>query len=169
MCQLKIVLTGISVWLKFNHSQDIGKFNKPQRQRQRKRHLENIGTRYLYCFATVPIPSPCTMWPNYRVIGLVFTAFKLRRTIKYLLSCTNILDKTLKLVISSCCLAEYGEEIYQNLYTSRAGPLFFFFNRIVLCFLGLFQTSRYCRAERNSRIKHGSSTMFETIKFGRLN
>ena len=42
------------------------------------------------------------MWPNYPVSengGQV----------------ARVLHKTLNLVISRCCLAEYGEEMYQNL------------------------------------------------------
>ena len=81
-----------------------------------KNSLENISSRlYLYYFAIIPIRSTCTMWPNYPVTEQVGTAFKLRQKIKNLPSCAHGLHKTLNLVISRCCLAEHGEEKYENL------------------------------------------------------
>ena len=50
---------------------------------------------------------------------------------KNLLSCAHVLHKTLNLVISRCCFAKDGEEMYQNLKcTCRA--LFCLLNPIVL-------------------------------------
>ena len=80
-----------------------------------KTSLANISSRfYFYYFVIIPIRFTCTMWPNYPVREEVGTAFKLRQRIKYLPSCAHGLHKTLNLVISSCCLAEDGEEKYEN-------------------------------------------------------
>ena len=65
--------------------------------------------------AFISIRSTCTIWPNYPVTEHVETAFKLRQRMKKALSCAHVLHKTLNLVISRCCLAEYGEEMFQNL------------------------------------------------------
>ena len=81
-------------------------------------HFSNgpsLSSRYLYYFAIIPIRSTCTMWPNYSVSEQLETAFKLRQRMENLPSCTHVLHKILNLVISSCCLAEHGEEMYQNL------------------------------------------------------
>ena len=45
---------------------------------------------------------------------------------KNLPSCAHVyvLHKTLNLVISCCCLAEYDEEMYQNLKTTRRAFVF---------------------------------------------
>ena len=42
-------------------------------------------------------------------------AFKLKQRIKNFTSHVNVLHKTLNLAISRCCLAEHGEELYENL------------------------------------------------------
>ena len=55
---------------------------------------------------------------------------KFRQRIKNLLSRAHILHKTLNLVISRCCLAEYSEEMYQN-SNALAEPLLFSLNPIV--------------------------------------
>ena len=55
------------------------------------------------------------MWPNYPVTELVGTVFKLAQRNENLLSCAQVLHKTLNLGISRCCLAEDGDEMYQNL------------------------------------------------------
>ena len=52
---------------------------------------------------------------NYPVTERVGTAFKLIQRKGNLRSCAHVLHKTLNLVISRCCLADYGEEMYQNL------------------------------------------------------
>ena len=70
---------------------------------------------YLYYFVIIPIRSTCTMWPNYPVTEEVGTAFKLIQGIKYLPLCAHGLHKTLNLVSSRCCLAEDGDEKYENL------------------------------------------------------
>ena len=99
-----------------------------------KTSLENISSRYFYYFAIIPIRSTCTMWPNYPVTEQVETAFKLRQRMENLPSCAHVLNKTLNLVNSRCCLAEYGEEMYQNLKrTCKA----FVFLIISYCFVTL--------------------------------
>ena len=52
-----------------------------------------------------------TMWPNYPGREQVEMAFKLRQRMKNLPPYTHVLPKTLNLVISRCCVAEYGEEM----------------------------------------------------------
>ena len=81
------------------------------------------------------------MRPNYPVTEQVGTAFKLRQRMENLPSCAHVLHKTLNSVISRFCLAEHGEEMYQNLKRTCSQPLFFSLNPIVL--------SR-CRCRRRS-------------------
>ena len=69
-----------------------------------KTSLPNIISRYLYCFAIIPIRPTCTMWPNYPATEQVRTAVKLRQRMKNTPSCAHVLHKTLNLVISRCCL-----------------------------------------------------------------
>ena len=76
---------------------------------------ENITSRFLFFFVIIPVRSTCTMWPNYPVTERVRTAFKLIQRKENLPSCAHVIHKTLNLVISRCCLAKYGEELYQNL------------------------------------------------------
>ena len=52
---------------------------------------------------------------NYPGTKLVGVAFKLRKRMKNSPSCVHVLHKTLNLVISRCCFAEDGREVYQNL------------------------------------------------------
>ena len=60
--------------------------------------------------------STSAMWPNYPITELVGMVFKLaQKNENYLLSCAHALHKTLNLGISCCCLAEDGDEMYQNL------------------------------------------------------
>ena len=69
------------------------------------------------------------MWPNYPGTELVGTVLKLRQRMKILPSCARILQKTLNLVISCCCFAEDGKEMYSTL----AERLFLLIKPIVLC------------------------------------
>ena len=51
------------------------------------------------------------MWPNYSATEQVRTVFLLAQGMRYLPSCTQVLHKTLNLVISRCCFAEDGKEM----------------------------------------------------------
>ena len=51
---------------------------------------------------------------NYPGTKLVGVAYKLRKKTKHSPSCVHVLHKTLNLVISRCCFAEDGKEMYQN-------------------------------------------------------
>ena len=44
----------------------------------------------------------------------VVVAYKLRKKMKNSPSCVHVLHKTLNVVISRCCFAEDGKEMYQN-------------------------------------------------------
>ena len=61
------------------------------------------------------IHSACSVWPYYPVTEWVGKAFKFKQRMKNLPSCAHVLHKTPNLAISRCCLAEFGEEMYQNL------------------------------------------------------
>ena len=51
---------------------------------------------------------------NYPGTKLVGVAYKLRKEMKNSPSSVDVLHKTLNVVISRCCFAEDGKEIYQN-------------------------------------------------------
>ena len=51
---------------------------------------------------------------NYPGTKLVGVAYKLRKKMKNSPSFVDVLDKTLNLVVSGCCFAEDGKEMYQN-------------------------------------------------------
>ena len=51
---------------------------------------------------------------NYPGTKLVGVAHKLRKKIKNSPSYVHVLHKTLNVVISRCCFAEDGKEMYQN-------------------------------------------------------
>ena len=55
-----------------------------------------------------------TMWPIYLITEQVGKAFKLIQRMNNLPLCTHVLHKTLNLFLSRCCLAEYGEQMYQT-------------------------------------------------------
>ena len=74
-----------------------------------------ICSRYLYFFVIILIRSTCSVWRNYPVIERVGKAFKFKQRMKNLPSRAHVLHKTPNLAISRCCLAEFGEEMYQNL------------------------------------------------------
>ena len=79
-----------------------------------KTSLENI-TFHLRYFAIISTCSISTETPNYTGTKLVGVAFKLRKKMKNSLSCVYVIHKILNLVISRCCFAEDGKEMYQNL------------------------------------------------------
>ena len=51
---------------------------------------------------------------SYPGTKLVVVAYKLRKKMKNSPSCVNVHHKTLNVVISRCCFAEDGKEMYQN-------------------------------------------------------
>ena len=66
-------------------------------------------------FAIISTRSASSETANYPGTKLVGVAFKLRKKIKDSPSFVDVLPKTLNLVISRCCFAEDGKEMYQNL------------------------------------------------------
>ena len=64
------------------------------------------------------------MWPNYPVTEQEGTAFKMRQRMENLPSCAHVLNKTLNLANSRCCLVEPSEEIYQNIKKKVQGLCF---------------------------------------------
>ena len=50
-------------------------------------------------------------YPGTKLVGV---AYKLRKKMKNSSSCIHVLHKTLNVVISRCCFAEGGKEMYQN-------------------------------------------------------
>ena len=86
-----------------------------------KTSLEKVTSRFFCYFAIIPIRSTCTTWAKYPGTKLIGVAFKLGRRMKNSPSCAHILHKTLNLVISRCCFAENGKEMYKNIQrTCRA-------------------------------------------------
>ena len=70
-------------------------------------------------------------YPGTKLVGL---AYKLRKKMKNSPSCVHVLHKTLNVVISRCCFAEDGKEMYQNVKrTCRA----IVFAHQVYCFAAL--------------------------------
>ena len=61
---------------------------------------------------------------NYPETKLVGVAYKFRKKTKDSPSCVHVLHKTLNVVVSRCCFAEDGKEMYQNV-NARAERLFF--------------------------------------------
>ena len=80
-----------------------------------KTSLENVTSRNFYYFAIIPIRSPCTMWAKYPGTNFMGTAFKWGKKMKNSPSCAHVLQKTLNLVISRCCFADDGKEMYKNI------------------------------------------------------
>ena len=80
-----------------------------------KTSLENITSRYFYYIAIIPIRSTCTMWTKYPGAKLIGTAFKQGGRKISSPSCGHFLHKTLNLVISRCCFADDGKEMYKNI------------------------------------------------------
>ena len=99
-----------------------------------KTSLENISSRYFYYFASIPIRSTCTMWSNYPETEQVGTGFKSEtENEKLTVVCSRSLQN-LDFVISRCCLAEHGEEMYQNFKRTCSA---FVFLIISYCFVTL--------------------------------
>ena len=61
---------------------------------------------------------------NYPETKLVGVAYKLRKKMKNSLSCAHVLHKSLNVVISRCCFAEDGKEMYQNVKRTCLNLLF---------------------------------------------
>ena len=82
---------------------------------------ENIALKYKFAFILVLLCDYSNSFHLYNVAELSSNrrggngAFKLIQGIKYLPLCAHGLHKTLNLVISRCCLAEDGEEKFENL------------------------------------------------------
>ena len=106
-----------------------------QRQRQRKRYLK-ISSFNLCYFAIISTRPTFTNMANYPGTKLVVVAYKLRKNTKISPSCVYVLYKTLNAVISRCCFAEDGKEMYQNVKrTHRAGDCFCSLNLLFCGFL----------------------------------
>ena len=58
--------------------------------------------------------SAFTKMANYPGTKLVGVAYKLRKKMINSPSCVHVLHRTLNVVISCCCFAEDGKEMYQN-------------------------------------------------------
>ena len=83
---------------------------------------ENISLFHLCYFTIISTRSTFTKMANYAGTKLVRVAYyKLRKKMKNSPPCVHVLHKPLNLVISRCCFAEDGKEMYQNVKrTSRA-------------------------------------------------
>ena len=75
---------------------------------------ENISLFHLWYFVIISTRSTLTKMVNYPETKLVGVAYKLRKKMKNSPSCIHVLHKTLNVVISRCCFAEDGKEMYQN-------------------------------------------------------
>jgi len=76
--------------------------------------IEIVVFEFLFYLAIIPNRLTCLMWPNCPETEFVGMVFKFSKRKKNSQSCVPMVQKTLKLVISRCCLAEDGKEIYQN-------------------------------------------------------
>ena len=77
--------------------------------------LENITSFHLCYFAIISTPPTCTKTANYPGTKLVGVSFELRKIMKNSPSFVHVLHRSLNLVISRCCFAQDGIEMYQNL------------------------------------------------------
>ena len=77
--------------------------------------LENITSCYFYYFAIIPIRSTCTMWAKYPGTKLMHGVQVRRENEKFTIVCSRLLHKTFNLVISGCCFAKDGKEMYKNI------------------------------------------------------
>jgi len=76
--------------------------------------IEIVVFGFLFYLAIIPTRLTCLMWPNCaetEFVGLVLKSSKRKKNPQ---SFVPVVQKTLKLVISRCCFAEDGKEIYQN-------------------------------------------------------
>ena len=76
---------------------------------------EILSLYHLSSFVIISTCSPFTKMANYPGIKLVGVVYKLRKEMKNSTSCVHVLHKTLNVVISHCCFAEEGKEVYQNI------------------------------------------------------
>ena len=74
---------------------------------------------------------------NYPGTKLVGVAYKLRKKMKNSPSSVDVLHKTSNLVMSRCCFAEDGEEIYQNVKRTCRAIVFVHYS---YCFAALSLT-----------------------------
>ena len=74
-------------------------------------------TFFHFCYLAIILTrSPSTQTKNYPGTKFrVDVVFKLRKRMKNSSSCVHVLRKTLNWVISRCCFAKDGKEMYQNL------------------------------------------------------
>ena len=79
-----------------------------------KKSPENITLFHLCYFAIISTRSTFTKTANYQGTKLVGVAYKIRKKMKNSPSSVDVLHKTLNVVISRCCFAEDGKEMYQN-------------------------------------------------------
>ena len=89
---------------------------------------ENITLFHLCYFAIISTRSTYRETANYQGTKLVGVAFKLRKKMKHSPSCAHVLHKTLNVVISRCCFAEGGKEMYQNVKRTCRAIVFFSLN-----------------------------------------
>ena len=89
-----------------------------------KTSLENVTLFHLCYFSIILSPSTSTQTANYTGTKLVGVAFKLRKRMKNSPSCVHVLNGTLDFVISRCCFAEDGREMYQNLKSTCRAIVF---------------------------------------------
>ena len=75
---------------------------------------ENMSLFHLCYFAIISTRSTFTKMANYPGTKLVVLVYKLRKKMKNSPSCVHVLHETLNAVISRCCFAEDGKEMYQN-------------------------------------------------------
>ena len=82
---------------------------------------ETVTSKYIIlfnlCNSTIiltrsPSTQKQTTYPGTKLVGV---EFRLRKGMKNSPSSVHVLHKTLNLVISHCCFAEFGREMYQNL------------------------------------------------------
>ena len=75
---------------------------------------ENISLFHLCYFAIISTLSTFRKMAHYTGTKLVGVAYKLRKKMKNSLSYVYVLHKTLNVLISRCCFAEDGKEMYEN-------------------------------------------------------
>ena len=106
-------------------SLNIRELKQRRRQRQRKRHAKIYF--YFICATSrfnISTHSTFTKMVNFPGTKLVGVAYKLRKKMKNSPWCVHVLHKTLNVVISRCCFAEDGKEMYQNVKRTRRAVVF---------------------------------------------
>ena len=103
---------------------------------------ENISLFHLCYFAIISTRSTFTQLANYPGTKLVGVAYKFRNKMKNSPPFVHVLHKTLNLVISRCCFAEDGKEMYQNVKRRTCRAIVFVIKPIVL---------RRCRCRHRRR------------------